>query len=166
VSDVPLPPSELRIIVLGYGNALRRDDAVGPHVAAAAEALRKRGLETMEVQQLTPELAEPIARADVAFFVDARKGGRDEPVSIVPLEPARSPRATLAHASNPRALLALAEDVYGRHPRSWLITVPVADLSLGFGLTPRARRGARQALDVLAALIEQATADRSSEVEA
>jgi Ni,Fe-hydrogenase maturation factor len=48
------------ILVIGYGNELRGDDAIGQWVARAVAA-----------HQLTPELAEDLAHTDYAVFVDA-----------------------------------------------------------------------------------------------
>jgi hydrogenase maturation protease len=145
------------MLVIGYGNALRSDDGVGPHVAAAASSWGMSELESIEVQQLSPELAELLASAELAFFVDARLAEGDEPVETVPLEPSGS-QTPLGHMSDPRTLLALAQAIYGRHPRSWLVTVPGANFSLGDGLSPTAKRGAQDALIRIAALIEGTTA--------
>jgi hypothetical protein len=50
--------------------------------------------------------------------------------------------------------LTLANVLYGRHPRTWLVTVPVADLSLGEQISPVAARGISTALERITALIE------------
>ena len=55
--------NRVRTLVIGYGNELRGDDAVGPLVARTAESWQRPGLRALAVQQLTPELAEDIAGA-------------------------------------------------------------------------------------------------------
>jgi hydrogenase maturation protease len=142
-----------RILVIGYGNTLRTDDGVGRRVAMAVSSWQRPDVESIAVHQLTPELAEPLATAELAIFVDARLTDGGEAVEVRPLEPSGG-RGGLGHASDPRALLAVARAIYGRSPRGWLVTVPAADLSLGEGLSPAAGRGAEEALGQIAALIE------------
>src|SRR5687767_15002380 len=60
-----------KLLVIGYGNTLRRDDGVGPRVAETVGALRLPGVRTLVCQQLSPEHAEPISQADAVVFVDA-----------------------------------------------------------------------------------------------
>jgi hydrogenase maturation protease len=151
--DGQLLPARGKILVIGYGNGLRSDDGVGLRVAAVAASWELPGLESISVHQLTPELAEPLASAELAIFVDARLADRGEAVETQPLEPLGSPGMS-GHASDPRLLLALAQAVYGRHPRAWLVTVPAEDFSLGEGLSTTAECGAEQALGRIAALIE------------
>jgi hypothetical protein len=56
---VPTVPIEAELLVIGYGNSLRRDDGVGPRVAEAVEALQLPGVRTLTCQLLTPEFADP-----------------------------------------------------------------------------------------------------------
>ncbi|HEY9173382.1 MAG TPA: hydrogenase maturation protease, partial [Verrucomicrobiae bacterium] len=51
------------LLVIGYGNTLRRDDGIGPKVAEAVAELNLPGVRSLACPQLTPELAEPIAHA-------------------------------------------------------------------------------------------------------
>ena len=50
-------------LVIGYGNTLRGDDAVGPRAAAAVHGGGLPGVDALAVAQLTPVLAEPLAAA-------------------------------------------------------------------------------------------------------
>jgi Ni,Fe-hydrogenase maturation factor len=109
-------------------------------------------LETIVVHQLTPELAEPLASAELAIFVDAYQAEIEAAVEVSLLE-ATSSGAAVAHASDPRWLLALTSMAYGRRPRAWLVTVPAVDFSLGEALSTTATSGADQALERIAALI-------------
>jgi hydrogenase maturation protease len=148
-----LPPDGGKTLVIGYGNTLRSDDGVGQRVAVAVASWELPGLETIVVHQLSSELAEPLASAELVIFVDARPAGSGEAVEVRLLEAASSSRA-LAHASDPQWLLTLTEAAYGRQPRAWLVTVPAVDLSLGEALSTTAESGAQQALRQIAALIE------------
>jgi Ni,Fe-hydrogenase maturation factor len=164
--------------VIGYGNDLRGDDAVGPLAAAAVAAWDMPGVPALAIHQLTPELAEPLAEADLAIFVDAHvpapapKHGQRSPslcvwesgvgdegaevVSVHPIEPAAVDSA-IGHTGDPRALLALTKALYGRCPIAWSITVPAHSFSFGAGLSPVAERGLAAALQQIRNLIANAT---------
>jgi hydrogenase maturation protease len=143
-----IPPQS--ILLIGYGNTLRSDDGAGPRVAERVSAWGWPGLTAMAVHQLTPELAEPLARAELAIFVDARLA--DSEVEFVPLEPSRL-GTVHGHTSAPRSLLGLAQAIYGRHPRAWLVTLPAVDITLGERLSATAERGVEAALVGIRALI-------------
>ena len=138
------------LLVIGYGNTLRRDDGVGPKVAAALERLRLQGVLTIACPQLTPELADPLSRAGAAVFVDASVEHRG-PVRLRQLGPADSSQI-LAHAADPRVLLALARDAFGRAPRSWMLTIPAKELGFGERLSRPAPLGLRDAVRLVRGL--------------
>jgi hydrogenase maturation protease len=140
--DKPPPPGTL--LVIGYGNTLRSDDGVGPKVIAALEDLKLPGVRTLACHQLMPELAQAVSEADRVIFVDAAV---DEPKEVLlrPLEPADSSQL-MAHAADPKTLLAMARDVFGRYPAAWWLTIPVERLEFGETLSPLAQRGFDTAL--------------------
>jgi hydrogenase maturation protease len=127
------------ILVIGYGNTLRRDDGVGPRVAEAVAALALPGVRTLACPLLTPELAEPVSQARMVLFVDAAVDAPRE-VQLRTLAPADNSQV-MAHAASPATLLALARDVFGHAPEAWLITVPVEDLGIGEEFSSLAQRG-------------------------
>jgi hydrogenase maturation protease len=137
-------------LVVGYGNTVRSDDGAGPRVAAVVEHLRLPGVRTIGCTQLTPELADPVAHARKVVFVDAAVGGAVA-VGVQELDPSESSQI-LAHAVDPRVLLALARDAFGRAPGAWLVTVPGAEFGYGEELSPRARRGVDEAVRTVQAL--------------
>lgn len=47
----------------------------------------------------------------------------------------------MAHAADPRTLLALARDVFGHCPEAWWLTIPAVNLGFGEDLSPAAQRG-------------------------
>jgi len=138
------------LLVIGYGNTLRRDDGVGPRVAGAVEGLRLPGVRTVACAQLTPELADPLSQAGAALFVDAAVGHSGR-VRMRRIDPSDSSQI-LAHTPDPRTLLALARDAFGRAPEAWLLTVPAEDLGFGEQLSSAAKRGLRKALREVRAL--------------
>src|SRR5208282_3684027 len=92
------------LLVIGYGNTLRRDDGVGPKVAEAIAELALPGVRTLACPLLTPELAEPVSQAGVVVFVDAAVDAPRE-VQRRPLAPADTSQV-MAHAASPATLLA------------------------------------------------------------
>jgi hydrogenase maturation protease len=140
----------MRILVIGYGNTLRCDDGAGPKVAEAVQALNLGEVRTIVCHQLSPELAEPVSRADLAVFVDAAVDGSAE-VRYRPLRPCAT-APIMAHAPNPQAVLALARTVFGRAPRGWWLTVPAVNLGFGEELSDPAKRGVEAAVEKIRAL--------------
>lgn len=70
-----------RVLIIGYGNPLRGDDRLGWVVAAQlGEQLGEQHGTVRTLHQLVPELAEELARYDVAMFVDA--SATQEPGSV------------------------------------------------------------------------------------
>jgi hydrogenase maturation protease len=133
------------LLVIGYGNTLRRDDGVGPRVADAVAALALPGVHALACPLLTPELADPISRARVAIFVDAAVDAPRE-VQLRTLAPADTSQV-MAHAASPATLLALARDVFGHAPEAWWLTIPAEDLGIGEELSPLAQRGMETAIE-------------------
>lgn len=88
------------------------------------------------LQQLGPELAEDVSRAEAVLFLDAREGGEPGAVRIEILSPAAEGPG-LSHALSPRALLLCAQRLYGRAPRAALLTVTGERFGHGEELSPR-----------------------------
>jgi hydrogenase maturation protease len=141
------------LLVIGYGNELRCDDGVGPKVAIAVAEWNLAGVRALVCHQLTPELADPIAAARRVVFVDAAADS-SQSVELRRIEPADAVE-TMTHATNPRSLLRLATQVFGRCPPAWWLTVPVSNLGFGEELSPQAREGLRTALDKIRDLAGQ-----------
>ena len=72
---------------------------------------------------LTAELAEDIAAADLAIFIDAAADGPPGELQVRSLAPDASAVSTMAHFIDPRELLAWADTLYDRRPQAWLVTV-------------------------------------------
>lgn len=142
------------MLVIGYGNVLRRDDGVGPRVADAVEALHLPGVRTLVCQQLSPEHAEAVAQAQTVIFVDAAVDAPAE-VQLRKLEPGESTQL-MAHAADPRTMLALARDVFGHAPEAWWLTIPAVKLGFGEDLSPDAQRGLERAVEEIKRLRRQA----------
>jgi hydrogenase maturation protease len=133
------------LLVIGYGNTLRSDDGVGRRVVEALAALNLTGVRTLACDLLTPELADPIAKTDAVVFVDAAVDAPRK-VQLRALEPAASSQI-MAHAADPRTMLALARDVFGHAPRAWWLTIPIENMGVGEPLSALAQRGLERAVE-------------------
>jgi hydrogenase maturation protease len=148
------------ILIIGYGNELRSDDGAGPAVARYVESLRLPGVRTLVLPQLTPELAADIACARAVIFVDAQPAHEAHEVQVLLLSPS-SPRALGSHTSDPGALLALTQALYGRCPPTWLVAVPAARFDLGTELSPLTQAAVGQALERIRALCASVPTERT-----
>ncbi len=137
-------------LVIGYGNTLRGDDGVGPLVADAVEKLNLPGVRTLVCQQLSPEHADPVSRAHTVVLVDAAVDAPRE-VQLRKIEPNESAQL-MAHAADPRTMLALARDVFGHAPQAWWLTIPAVKLDFSETLTPETQRGFAEAVEKIQAL--------------
>jgi len=151
-----LPENEAaRVVVIGFGNTLRRDDAVGYQIARQAERLWSPRIRAITLQQLTYEVAADLAEADRAVFVDARPAASLRPVSAQEIEPLEQGSASLVHTVTPQFVLSLCQALYGRCPKSWIIAMPAVDFRFGEGLSAVAREGMRQAFEAIETLLAE-----------
>ena len=145
----PRPPSDsVETLVIGCGNELRGDDAVGALIAAAVNDWHLPGVRGLPCHQLTPELSEIIARAKQVIFVDAAIERESNLVEAQSIEPA-SVASLLGHIGDPRSCLALSQTVFGRYPPAWQITVPARDFEFGAPPSATAREGLNRALEII-----------------
>src|SRR5690242_13214749 len=144
------------ILLIGYGNALRGDDGLGPRVAEAIAAANYPGVRVRSLCQLVPELAAEVAEAKLVLFVDALT---DPSRTAVELTPVAAEEITdwNTHTADPRTLLALTQAVYRRTPQTWWLTVPGRNFDCDEGLSAVAEEGVRQALALLKKLLQMKT---------
>lgn len=145
------------MMVVGYGNTLRRDDGLGVRVAEAFAELRLPGVEVVIRHQLVPELAETVAKASCVVFVDASSCGGDKP-ELVRMKPSNS-NGVFAHASDPASILALAAQLYNGHPEAWSLNMPAHDFGFGEEISPEGMKGLYPAIEYLRRLASAVTRD-------
>ncbi|MCW5551075.1 MAG: hydrogenase maturation protease [Verrucomicrobiae bacterium] len=145
------------VLVIGYGNTLRGDDGVGPRVAEAVARMQLPAVRTLVCQQLSPEHAEPISRAETVIFVDAAVDTPHE-VQLRPLQPGDSTQL-MAHAADPRTMLALARDVFGHAPQAWWLTIPARELGFSEHLSKTALQGLERAVALIREILPRPDSD-------
>jgi hydrogenase maturation protease len=142
------------VLVVGYGNALRADDGIGPLVAERlAGDPRLAGATVLARHQLTPDLALDVSGASLVVFLDAALGPAPGTFVIEPPVPAAGPAATWSHHLDPGSLVALAAELYGRAPEAVVVRVGVGSLEAGEGLSPAVAAAVPGIADEVAGLV-------------
>src|SRR5271167_2750694 len=102
VSEIQLPG----ILIIGYGNLLRGDDATGVLAARELEHYFQDDdeVEVIAAQQLTPEMAEIVSRSSFVLFLDASQEFDPGNVRCVPVEPGGD-ACRFTHHLTPASLL-------------------------------------------------------------
>ncbi|MGD0036442.1 MAG: hydrogenase maturation protease [Bacteroidota bacterium] len=138
-----------KVLVIGYGNTLRGDDAAGVH---AAELIAKRHPEIIcvRVHQLMPELAEQIAECDVVFFVDAQEDVTQVNARLIaPSVKTDQPRT---HFISPESLLALSQQLYQHLPaKAYVVGIPASQFEFSEKLSTQTD----QAMHECVAIVEK-----------
>lgn len=128
-------------LVIGYGNPLRADDGVGWVVAQQIRSvLAEEGLPpdvvVLAEHQLTPELAEPISRARLVVFVDAREGHHPGRIDCRVVAPIGDGSLAFSHDIDPSSLVQMARLLYGACPTAVVISVEGEGFGYGTDLSP------------------------------
>ena len=134
-----------KCLIIGYGNSLRSDDGIGERVADIVASWHLPEVRSLSRFQLTPELAQDLAKVDLVIFVDACRGTEIETIELKSLQPLNSINIR-SHFSDPRAILSLTQALYNKCPEAWLLVVPGANFQLGDSLSSTGKKGVAEAL--------------------
>jgi hydrogenase maturation protease len=127
-------------LIIGYGNALRGDDAIGLHAAYQLESQFRDDpdVEVIACHQLTPELADDISDCELVIFLDASCHGQAGTVRCNAISLENGPGA-FSHQLDPASLIAAAEQLYGEAPKAFTLTLTGWSFELGSKLSGGAR---------------------------
>ena len=119
------------LLVLGWGNRSRGDDALGP---LCIDRLRELGLnaarvECLEDYQLQIEHALDLMGRERVLLVDASRSCA-APFEVTPLQPARD-ASLRSHALTPVALLQIYDELHGTPPPCTLLAIRGEHFELG-----------------------------------
>jgi hydrogenase maturation protease len=130
----------MKVLILGYGNTLRKDDGLGIYAAdALAASDLPVGVEILACHQLSPEISAALAQTDYAIFIDAALAANGEipgTIKTRKLQPRTSQPSGITHHFGPETLLAMAEALYSHVPEAILFSVTAASFDLEEGLSP------------------------------
>jgi hydrogenase maturation protease len=138
-----------KVLVIGYGNTLRGDDAAG---VKAAELISKHHPEIICVcvHQLVPELSEQIAECDTVFFIDAQQGITPSNVRLI--KPGMEADQPHTHFISPESLLSLSQQLYQRTPsKAYIIGIPASQFEFSEELSAQTENAVHECV----ALIEK-----------
>jgi hydrogenase maturation protease len=169
VVGAPAVPEIRPVLVLGYGNTLRRDDGVGVFVA---ECLAKDARLAPDIQggrvivttahQLTPEVALDFAAASLVVLIDADMAElpgaivmRDLTAGGAAAGDARAEPGSSSHHVGAAELLALAHELSGASPRALAVGIGVADLELGEGLSEPVEDALTRAVAMVIGMVDE-----------
>ncbi len=126
-------------LIIGYGNMLRGDDAIGCRAAYQLEQLFRDdpGVKVIASQQLTPEMADDVAESDFVVFLDAATGEVPGALRRTRIVAQRGPSG-FTHQLTPSSLLSAAEQLYGDAPEAISITLAGWCFDISNQLSPAA----------------------------
>jgi len=140
-----------KVLVIGYGNTLRGDDAAG---ICAAELMAKRRpeIECVCMHQLMPEMAEQIAESDTVFFFDADVNVTQSNVRLVaPSIEMDQPRT---HFISPESLLRLSQQLYQRMPsKAYVIGIPASQFEFSEELSESTKKAVEESVRLAESLL-------------
>jgi len=131
-------------LVIGYGNSLHGDDGFGRLVAdSLTEQNQNQEIAIISNQQLCPELAESISRAEGVIFVDASidvPAGQVNCKKLRLKEREQSRCSSYTHFYLPETLMQTTGAIYGYAPPAWLYTVGGRKFGLGETASPEIKK--------------------------
>ena len=140
-----------KVLVIGYGNTLRGDDAAG---IRAAELIVKRHseIECVCIHQLMPELAEQIAVSDIVFFFDADVNVTQPNMRLaMPNVEDDQPRT---HFISPESLLRLSQMLYQRMPsKAYIIGIPASQFEFSEELSESTKKAIEESVILAESLL-------------
>ena len=150
-------PTPTHLVIFGYGNPSRGDDALGSIALARAEVLStQRGLDVALVEdfQLQVEHALDLQGRDLALFIDAAESG-PAPFEFRRLQPAEDASFT-THAITPEAVLHAYRTVRGTEPPpSYVLAIRGHSFELGEDLSDQGQANLEAAWRFLSILLEE-----------
>jgi hydrogenase maturation protease len=139
------------VLVFGYGNPSRGDDAIGPLLIERLDRLRLAGrlagVDLLTDFQLQVEHALDLCGRERVIFVDAAVD-QPEPLCWADVRPETDP-AWSSHSLSPGAVAAVYRTLYGPPPPMQLLAVQGESFALGAGLSAAGERNLEAALRAL-----------------
>ncbi|MBB1074549.1 hydrogenase maturation protease [Rhodoferax sp. 4810] len=146
-----------RILIIGYGNPIRGDDAIGPLVAdQLSQCALPPGVKVIARHILTAELIAEFAELEQVIFLDAAINGIPGTVQCQCVTAEVFPPVVLGHFQTPTELLAWCAALYGRTPQAWLITAVGAEFNyMHYQLSPQAQAAVNPMIAEVMALLNK-----------
>lgn len=148
--------SGTQVLVIGYGNPLRRDDGLGQRAAYQLSDVltTEYPVEVMFTHQLTYDLAESVSRVQHVILIDAAVGDTPGAITCREVLPQGDQPHTLLHHMEAGALLASTLVLYGTAPHTTLWTVVGESFEFGEALSPAVEQALPELMAQIAAYIQ------------
>ena len=145
-----------KLLLFGYGNPGRGDDALGPELIGRIAQMHLAGVECQSDMQLQVEHVTDLADCDQVLFIDADISCA-EPFDLSGIKPEKDGSYT-SHAMTPAALLHAYRQVYGKDaPPAFLLRIRGHDFALGDPLTDQASANLQAATKLVVGLCTAAS---------
>jgi hydrogenase maturation protease len=139
------------VLVIGYGNTLRGDDAAGIHAAESIAKVHPE-IKYLYLHQLVPDLAEQIAEYETVFFLDADVNARKPNVRLV--EPGIKASQPHTHFVSPESLLQLSQTLYQRVPsKTFIIGIPATQFEFSEELSDSTKKAVEESVKLVESLL-------------
>lgn len=151
----------LHTLILGIGNAWRRDDAAGLLVARALRACKLPGVTVSEASVVDPSLLDAWQKVARLIVVDAATSGA-APGTVHCFDFSReslpgSLSFCSSHAFDLAALLNLAQTLNRLPPQVWVFGVEGHDFSHGQAVSATVQHGVNKCVAAILELLDAAT---------
>ena len=143
------------IVLIGYGNPSRGDDAVGPMLLERiAGQIDLTAIELLTDFQLQIEHALDLCSRELVLFIDAAVSCRTA-YGFEEVRPARD-NSYSSHAMSPSAVLQVYQTVTGQTPPpAFLLSIQGLDFRLGAGLSAQANANLQAAWQFMLKLLTE-----------
>lgn len=136
-----------KIGVIGVGNIIRSDDAIGNYICNEIEAMHIPNVTTLCVHQLNTEMLDEFAKYDEVIVVDAAVEGAE--VDFYAAGDIKKNTVDSSHSLSSETLVKLFESLYGRKLNLYICSVRGEDFSIGNQLSQKALTNIAKAIDLL-----------------
>ncbi|MDT8422254.1 MAG: hydrogenase maturation protease [Desulfuromonadales bacterium] len=153
-----LMPPRRDIMVIGIGNPLRGDDAVGLYLLERLSKHFSGDFRGIIAYEADIGLAEEISSYPELLIIDAMAEPLQEPFKLFPLAPAATifPAGGFSsHIFNWRMVLAMSRDIFGRSPKAVLCGISAYDFEIDECLSPSCQHDADAAFAYLTDLLRK-----------
>jgi len=146
-----------KILVYGYGNPGRQDDALGVYCAAKIKKWAEKHFpEAVDVDmnyQLNVEDAERISHYDTVIFTDASQE-EIQPFLLSRLTPSPTQVEFTMHSVSPAYVLHLCQTLFGKKPESYLLHIRGYRWDFEEKLSEKAKQNLNKSIEALTALLK------------